>query len=371
MKKNISNIIGWHTKRKIVVIESDDWGTIRMPSRLAYNKLSGAGLNLKGVDALRYSLYDTLASCSDLEMLFNLLLSIRDSTNHPAVFTAVSVVANPDFEKIRNGGFQKYFYEPFNETLKRYFGDEDSFKYRIKGISEGIFKPQFHGREHLNVIEWMKALRANDVEARLAFSEGTWAYIPKRSGQNSPDFLAAYKLSELNDLKMHEEILIDGLQLFQELFGIKAEYFVPPNGVVNNKINVACYNNGVRFRSSSKIQNESIEKGRKRRILHWLGQKDSTGIRYITRNCVFEPSIQGMDWVDSCLNDVKIAFRWHQPAIIGTHRVNYIGSHFASNRDKGLQELRRLLKSIKRIWPDVEFMTTVQMGSIMELYNSR
>jgi hypothetical protein len=29
---------GWSTKRKIVVIESDDWGAIRMPSRAVYDQ---------------------------------------------------------------------------------------------------------------------------------------------------------------------------------------------------------------------------------------------------------------------------------------------------------------------------------------------
>ena len=30
---NLLNIPGWRTKRKLVVIESDDWGAIRMPSK--------------------------------------------------------------------------------------------------------------------------------------------------------------------------------------------------------------------------------------------------------------------------------------------------------------------------------------------------
>jgi len=31
--RNVANIPGWRTDRKIVVIESDDWGAIRMPSK--------------------------------------------------------------------------------------------------------------------------------------------------------------------------------------------------------------------------------------------------------------------------------------------------------------------------------------------------
>ena len=43
LKHRLSNIIynipGWRTKRHIVVIESDDWGAIRMPSRQVFDFL--------------------------------------------------------------------------------------------------------------------------------------------------------------------------------------------------------------------------------------------------------------------------------------------------------------------------------------------
>ena len=35
---NLLNIPGWRTKRHIVVIESDDWGSIRMPSKEVYKE---------------------------------------------------------------------------------------------------------------------------------------------------------------------------------------------------------------------------------------------------------------------------------------------------------------------------------------------
>ena len=57
------NLPGWHTRRKIVVIESDDWGSIRMPSREVKQKLQQAGMMLENDP---YSLYDTLAYSDDL-----------------------------------------------------------------------------------------------------------------------------------------------------------------------------------------------------------------------------------------------------------------------------------------------------------------
>ena len=55
--RNLANLPGWRTNRKIVVIESDDWGSIQMPSKLAYSNLLKKGI---GVD--KSYLYDTLDS---------------------------------------------------------------------------------------------------------------------------------------------------------------------------------------------------------------------------------------------------------------------------------------------------------------------
>ena len=191
-------------------------------------------------------------------------------------------------------------------------------------------------------------------------------FMPRNNYHTGLEYEAAFQLSELSKLEEHIEILEDGISLFEKLFGYKAKYFVPPNGRINNKLNFTCYRNGIKFRSASNIQQEPVGNGKNKRVLHWLGQKESNGIRYIIRNCVFEPSKRGKDWVDSCLNDMKIAFRCGKPAIITTHRVNFIGVHDVSNRDNGLRELARLLKAILKTWPDVEFMTADQLGNLME-----
>jgi hypothetical protein len=141
---------------------------------------------------------------------------------------------------------------------------------------------------------------------------------------------------------------------------------VPPNGRINNKLNFTCYKNGVKFRSASYIQEETNVNGKDKTVLHWLGQKESNGMIYIVRNCVFEPSIKVKDWVDYCLKDIKAAFSCFKPAIITTHRVNFISAHDVSNRDNGLKELSRLLKTVTKKWPDVEFMATNQLGDLIE-----
>jgi len=114
LQVHLSNIPGWRTRRKIVVIESDDWGSIRMSSKKAFQSLLKAGIP---VDKSHYNLYDSLESNSDLEMLMKTLEKFKDSTGHSPVITGVNIVGNPDFEKIAANNFTKYEFEPVTETM--------------------------------------------------------------------------------------------------------------------------------------------------------------------------------------------------------------------------------------------------------------
>jgi hypothetical protein len=84
------------------------------------------------------------------------------------------------------------------------------------------------------------------------------------------------------------------------------------------------------------------------------------------RNAYFEPfSDPSIDWVGSCLKDISKAFFWKIPAIISAHRVNFIGAIVPENRENNLMLLNRLLGSVLKTWPEVEFMTSDQLGTIM------
>lgn len=362
--KDLSNMPGWRTRRHIVVFESDDWGSIRMPDKDAFDRLERQGIDLRSADAGRYNLNDNLASGQDLAGLFEVLSRARDRHGNHAVFTPVSIMANPDFDKIADSGFTDYFYEPFTETLRRFPGCDNSFELWKEGIEKKLFVPQMHGREHLNVMAWMKDLKAREKQTMAAFKEKVWGFVP--SSFPAVDYQAAFLPTDPRDISFHREVIRSGLELFEELLGYRAVFFVPPNGLINNTLNQTLAENGIELRYVSKIQNEPAGEGRYKKRLHYLGQTDRSGIRYIIRNCFFEPSQEGRDWVDACLNEIKKSFRLKKPAIIGTHRVNYVGSLNPKNRDKGLGQLSSLLTKIERYWPDVEFMTTPRLGNLMK-----
>ena len=358
----IRNSIGWTTNRKIIIIESDDWGAIRMPSTHAFDAILKKGLDSSGY-SLRYNQYDTLANKDDVSLLFEVLSTFRDVNDNCPIITALTIVANPDFNKIRDSEFNEYHYEPFTKTLERYYGSDTPFPLWLEGIQNKIFLPQFHGREHLNVAVWMKALKMNDVDARFAFDQGLWGF--NNSHPFGISYLAAFDLDHQKQLPFQVEIIKDGLRLFKQLFGYSASYFVPPNGPFNNQLESVAASEGIRFIFAEKIQNEPIGEGRMKKRYHYPGQLNQHGQHYISRNCFFEPSELGKDWVDSCMNDISSAFRCHKPAVISSHRVNYIGALDVTNRSNGLQQLRLLLDRALKIWPDVEFLSSVDLGELM------
>ena len=83
---NIKNIYGWKTKRKIVVISVDDYGNVRLDSKKSRKNMDKAGLKVNS----RFDAFDTLETKEDLEILYEVLSSVKDRNNKSAVFTAYS-----------------------------------------------------------------------------------------------------------------------------------------------------------------------------------------------------------------------------------------------------------------------------------------
>ncbi len=80
---------------------------------------------------------------------------------------------------------------------------------------------------------------------------------------------------------------------------------------------------------------------------------------------MLEPSLFNLevdDWVSSCLSDIDIAFKMKKPAIICTHRLNYVGFLDKNNRDENLILLNKLINGVLDKWPNVEFLNSKDLG---------
>ena len=361
---------GWRTNRKIVVIESDDWGSIRMPSIDAYKTLSK---NTKAVKDNSYCKVDTLAASKDLEALFEVLTRVTDKNNNHPVITANTVVANPNFDKIRQSDFQEYTYEPFTETLKRYYPEGNTWQTWQEGMAAQVFHPQFHGREHVNVPWWLKKLQHNCPDALAAFNLGCWA-IPNHKVEGlTRNIQASYDVDSKEEEAFVNQSVREGLQLFYQLFGYRSKSFIANNFIWCDSIERTLHENDVQYIQGMKYQKlpllYSPQKRKMRR--HILGSTNAYKQLYLTRNCVFEPSQKNNsdDNVKSCLKNIENAFFWHKPAIITSHRLNFIGRLREKNRELNLKQLQSLLHSIQTKWPTVEFMSSDQLGQL--IYKSK
>ena len=363
ISEHLSNLVGFRTSRKLIIIESDDWGSIRMPSLANYKFLFENGVPVNGGDSARYNTNDTVESAEDLTALYEVLSGYKDANGRHPIFTALALAANPDFDKIRESGFNQYQYETLPQTYNRY-GRGDMLPIWKQGMDRGLIVPEFHGREHLNVASWMRHLKNGDKNTMLGFENGCWGFRNTKPG--SVSFQAAFDLENPEDIEPQREILADGLSLFKEVFGRKARLFVPPNGPINNSLQEVAHQNGIEFISTSKIQYEVFGHGKVKKHLHYPGQKNKYGQVYLTRNVYFEPNQAPDTCITNCLRLVNLAFKWKKPAVISTHRVNYIGGLNIENRRVGLSKLNELIATILKIWPDVEFISTSELGDLMK-----
>ncbi len=361
----ISNLRGWKTNRKIIVIESDDWGSIRMPSREVYDACLRAGYP---VDKIAYEKYDTLLSKNDLELLFDLLLSFKDHTGKSPIITANCVVANPNFRKIRLRDFQEYHYELITDTFKRYPDHSTNFKLWNKAIETKIFLPQYHAREHLNVSLFMNALRRKDNDALFGFNNEMPGCMAMGSPLKGNVYVEALNYNDTQDKENKLKIYLNGLDIFYELFGYRSVSIIPPNYLWSLDFNEAVHKKEVKIFQGIRRITEPVPNGKKQYHPVYLGKLNRLGQVYLKRNALFEPSLFRLginDPVGKCLSDISTSFMMKKPAIICSHRINYAGFLDSNNRDNTLKLLKHLLTTVIKRWPNVEFMSSPELGQLI------
>jgi hypothetical protein len=338
-----------------------------MPSRAAYDEFMRRGIR---VDNDPYCRYDGFATAQDLESLYDVLNSVKDRHGHPAVLTANAVVANPDFDKIKASGFSEYFFEPFTETLQRSADHDGAFNMWQQGIESEIFHPQLHGREHLNVSRWMNLLQDGNSVVKTAFELETYGLNSiVDSSIPSGSIMGAFNSGLDEDIEKYNEALTDAQKLFVELFKYHSKSFIATTYTWSPKIEPTLKSLGVKYLQGMVSQTIPLDDAKTftHKNSNFTGKKSDTGLTYVSRNCFFEPAQNpNFDWVSDCLKRINIAFRWNKPAVISAHRINFIGSIDPSNTHRTLPLFKSLLSEIVHRWPDVEFMSTDQLGDIIE-----
>ena len=364
---NLKNSIGWKTKRKIVVFSVDDYGNVRLNSAEARKNLDAAGMKIYS----RFDALDTLETTQDLEQLFAVLSSVKDKNGRHAVFTPFALPCNIDFEKMEAENYEKFHFETLPNTYKKlatqqpqaYTGTWDLWK---EGIAKGFLKPQFHAREHLNLTIFNDKLQKKDALLLTALKNKSYTSI------SDDDYPTMSSMAELDfwDVKENETmkpILKEGLQLFEEVYGYRSNYFTPPVFNIHHSLFQTLKDNGIQFLDLALLRNEHQGFNKFKKSFNYIGKKTKEGLTIMVRNVVFEPTEdRGIDWVSFTMKQIETAFRWNKPAIISSHRVNFCGHIYEQNREKGLAALKYLLQEIVKKWPDVEFMAADELATYLK-----
>lgn len=355
------NIPGKGVKKKVVVIECDDWGGIGVPSVEAYQSLKKAGLPM---DSSRYSRFDTLESADDLQALFDVLAQHKDSRGSAAVISPFYNTANPNYEKIKANGFSTYETEPLLASIKQR-AKGDVLGLWNQGVTAGVWMPEYHGREHIATAMWLRALQSGDEKVRAAFEHGFASYSPEGTPKLALNFRPNFYIEDNADLNQLRLDMEDGIALFVAAFGFYPTVFNAPNGVFVDGFDEYLVKNNIRFNAVPRQRFDRDVNGQYRLKTYRTGDKTPHGMTLYVRNCNFEPTEKSYAGLGHALSQIQGAFICGKAAVIGTHRVNFVGGMDEKNRTKGLNELDQLLAAITKKWPDVIFMSAKDFTNLL------
>lgn len=354
--KKFANLPALTTDKKLVVLFSDDWGSVRIRSNSDLTQLKQKGIAATS----RFNRFDTLESDSDMEYLLEVLVKHKDRRGNHPVITAVTNVANPDFNQIKKNNFQEYFYETNQQTYSRYAASNNVLSLVKQGIDQNIFVPESHGREHVQVNWYLEELQNENSMARKVF-DNEFFFLEAKHLSNSKrgrGLGAAFDVWNLADIQTHKKVIATGLEIFKKQYGYSSTIFTPPAIFYNPAIETDLVANNIQWLDVGRFFKTPQVGGGEKRQFNYLGRKKKSGLKVLVRNCVFESNMSDSDdGVNSCLAGIAEAFASKQPALISNHRACFVGGINEDNRTKGLKAIDTLITKILQKWPDAEFVS--------------
>jgi hypothetical protein len=362
---HLKNIPGWKTNRKLLAFAVDDYGNIRLASPRAIEQLKTKGVNLKG----RFDQFDAIDTRQDYEQMFEVLQSVKDKTNKSAVFTTYAMPANVDFKRtLEQCEFVAANLDVTYERLSQ--EDPENFKGAFSllqyGITKGLIRPQFHGREHLNILAFNRLLQDKNPELMANLDLQSLAGVPNHQNLPKVRFNEAFSSWDKSEVENHKVIIEDGLKCFEQVYGYRPTTFTPPAMLIHPELYPFVESFGIQAIDKPRAHQVHLGNGKYQKENNKLGIQKGQNHVTIVRNCMFEPNSKNIDWVSFTFDQIKAAFFWGKPAIVSSHRVNFCGHIDPENRRKGLEALEALLMKVVKTWPDVEFVSVDQLADIIK-----
>jgi hypothetical protein len=312
-------------KRPVLIIESDDWG----PGDES--------------DAQR------------LDRLASLLAQFKNRSGRSPVLTLGIVLAIPDTRLMRED----------LRNYRRLLLSDDRFASIVRairrGFDTGVFSPHLHALEHY----WPAVLLA--VAAR---DERTQSWLTQNSVPRTEDLPAPLQ-SRWTDVSVlpSRPLPLDAIKTavaeetaaFAAIFGEPARVVVPPTFVWDERVEAAWGAAGVRVivtpgkRYEGRNSTGAPDRAGPR---IYNGSKGAGDLIYVVRDDYFEPALGHR--AERGHEAVARKTRAGRPTLLETHRFNFVGEATAAKM--AFADLERMLSLVLEEFPDVLFMSTLEMA---------
>jgi len=350
-------LIGFKTKRHIVVFESDDWGAIRIPDK---QTLITFKHNFPDLSLNNYQSLDCLETDADIVNLSSTLSSFIDKNGNPACFTINYVTENPNFEKIKQNNLTEFVGELSTETYQKSLNSKNVISLLQNGESAKVFNIELHAKEHINSTQWLNCAKNIDY--------CKWAFEHYMIGVDSNKYnnLDVYNITNTN-IKIEDNIST-ACNNFKNIFNKQPQSFVASCYISNKNVESALKRNNINFIQTMHTPSVCKRNAKLKPRLVFMGQRSKYNQIYTTRNVFFETSKDYLlnktpeEAALKAFNEIKSIFKQKSPAVICSHRVNYVSSIDNENAKFGNEALSILLKLLTDNYNDIEFMSSTQLA---------
>jgi hypothetical protein len=274
---------------------------------------------------------------------------------------------NPDFTRIIESDFQSYFTHNLEESFNLTSATDSRYKSNLgiwkQGFRDGVFVPQLHGAEHLQVNRWLRYIKSGNDLLRNAAHQGFWGISAYTTPKINKSLQASLHIDSPEDKAFAIERIKLATEEFRRVFGFSSQTFIPPNYTWFEDIEKILLKSRVISFQSGSVQNIVDDFGSIRKVRAHTGMHKASGIGLTIRNVDFEPSdFRSRNPVSTALKQIETAFLWKKPAIISSHRMNYVSANDPANGKRSIEALSELLRQIVKRWPDARFLSSVQLA---------
>ncbi|MBE0567100.1 MAG: hypothetical protein IH621_14155 [Krumholzibacteria bacterium] len=304
--------VDWSAQRA-VVLESDDWGLAGfVPDGGAWEGLERQALAPGRFPDVYWG--STLEDSAQVADLAAVLAGVRGRDGLPAVLQPNYIMGALD---LVDGRWRESRLPDLPDRYRR----DGLWPAVDAALAAGVWHPEYHGAWHYD-----PALRrervATDPLSRQAAERGILLFEGSEG---------AWELGPWRPLPVLEAELARGIADFRRCFGRPPAAVIAPDYTWDGRIETLWVDHGLRvIQGKREQQHPRRSSGAPGRLLKVLERRWSKltrpGLTYLERNCRFEP-VQAADpaaVTAACVAQIRRAWARGEPAVVETHRVNFV-----------------------------------------------